>query len=142
MTAPAQRRPPWTARLVAQPLFWAAVVGLLFGVPIVRSMTRRLDAAPAILGTLPPFVLTDQRGQPFGTRELRGKVWVADFMFTSCEAACPLLSQRMADVGRRARALGPDFHLVSISVDPERDSPERLSTYAARYGAHPWPGRS
>jgi protein SCO1/2 len=131
------RRLPWTARLVSQPLFWAAAVGLLFGLPLVRSMTRRLEASPAILGTLPSFALTDQRGQPFGTRELRGKVWVADFMFTSCQAACPLLSQRMAEVGRRAKGLGPDFHLVSISVDPDRDTPEKLATYAARYGAHP-----
>jgi protein SCO1/2 len=43
----------------------------------------------------------------------------------------------MAQVGKRARHLGPDFHLVSISVDPERDTPERLAAYAARYGANP-----
>jgi cytochrome oxidase Cu insertion factor (SCO1/SenC/PrrC family) len=43
----------------------------------------------------------------------------------------------MADVGRRARHLGPDFHLVSISVDPERDTPARLAEYGARYGANP-----
>jgi protein SCO1/2 len=135
---PTPPRPvPWTARLVAQPLFWAAVVGVLFGLPLVRSMTRRLQAAPAVLGTLPAFTLTDQRGQPFGTRDLTGRVWVADFVFTSCQSACPLLSERMAEIGRRAKKLGPDFHLVSISVDPERDTPERLATYAARYGAHP-----
>jgi len=136
-TPPASRRPTWTARLVAQPLFWAAAIGVLFGLPVVRSMTRRLQAAPPILGALPAFTLTDQRGQSFGTRELAGKVWVADFVFTSCQSACPLLSERMAEVGRRAKKLGPDFHLVSISVDPERDTPERLATYAARYGAHP-----
>jgi protein SCO1 len=129
--------PTWTARLVGQPLFWAALVGVLFGLPVVRSMTRRLQAAPPVLGSLPAFTLTDQSGQPFGTRELAGKVWVADFVFTSCQSACPLLSERMAEVGRRAKKLGPDFHLVSISVDPERDTPERLATYAARYGAHP-----
>ena len=131
------RRPPLTARLVGHPLFWAALVGVLFGLPIVRSVTRRLGAAPAVLGTLPAFTLTDQRGQPFGTRELAGRVWVADFIFTSCQGACPLLSERMAEVGRRARKLGPDFHLVSISVDPERDTPERLAAYGARYGANP-----
>ena len=76
-----------------------------------------------MLGTLPAFTLTNQRGEPFGTRELAGKVWVADFVFTSCQSACPLLSERMAEVGRRAKKLGPDFHLVSISVDPERDTP-------------------
>ena len=134
MSAP---RPPITARLVQQPLVWAIVMGVLFGVPIYRSMTRRLSASPTVLGGLPAFRLTDQLGQPFGSRELTGKIWVADFIFTACQAACPLLSERMAEVGRRARHLGPDFHLVSISVDPERDTPERLAAYAARYGANP-----
>ena len=125
------------ARLAGNPLIWAALLGLLFGVPIFRSVTRRLGASPAILGALPAFALTDQRGQPFGTRELAGRVWVADFIFTSCQEACPLLSQKMAEVGRRARKLGPDFHLVSISVDPARDTPAKLAEYGARYGANP-----
>jgi protein SCO1/2 len=124
-------------RLVSSPLFWAATIGVLFGLPMIRSITRRISASPAILGTLPAFALTDQTGHAFGTRELAGKVWVADFIFTSCAEACPLLSQRMAEVGRRARHLGPDFHLVSITVDPERDTPERLAAYGARYGANP-----
>lgn len=124
-------------RLVSSPLFWVATVGVLFGLPMMRSITRRISAAPAILGTLPAFAFTDQTGRPFGTRELAGKVWVADFIFTSCAEACPLLSQRMAEVGRRTRHLGPDFHLVSITVDPERDTPARLAEYGARYGANP-----
>lgn len=132
----ARRRGP-LARLVAAPLFWAATLGLLFGVPLARSVTRRLSAAPAVLATLPAFTLTDQAGRAFGTRELTGKVWVADFIFTACQQACPLLSQQMAEVGRRTRHLGPDFHLVSISVDPERDTPARLAEYAARYRANP-----
>ena len=134
---PSSRPVPWTARLIQNPIVWALVMGLLFGVPVYRSMTRRLTASPPILGGLPAFTLTDQRGQPFGSRELTGKVWVADFIFTACQTACPLLSERMAEVGKRARHLGPDFHLVSISVDPERDTPDRLATYAARYGANP-----
>jgi protein SCO1 len=133
-TAPVARP---AARLAGRPTIWILALGLLFAVPLVRSMTRRLSAAPPILGTLPAFSLTDQRGQPFGTRELAGKVWVADFIFTACQEACPLLSERMKQVGQRARNLGPDFHLVSISVDPERDTPEKLAAYAARYGANP-----
>ena len=81
------RRQPAAARLAGNPLIWAALLGLLFGVPIFRSVTRRLGASPAILGTLPAFALTDQRGQQFGTRDLAGKVWVADFIFTSCQEA-------------------------------------------------------
>ena len=134
---PEEKRLPITARLVQKPLVWAAVMGVLFGVPIYRSMTRRLTASPAVLGGLPAFTLTDQTGKPFGSRELAGKIWVADFIFTSCQGACPLLSERMAEVGKRARHLGPDFHLVSISVDPERDTPDRLAAYAVRYGANP-----
>jgi protein SCO1/2 len=134
---PASRRPPTAARLAGSPIVWAALLALLFGVPIFRSVTRRIGASPVVLGTLPAFTLTDQRGQPFGTRELTGKVWVADFIFTACQEACPLLSQKMAEVGRRARKLGPDFHLVSISVDPARDTPAALAAYGARYGANP-----
>jgi protein SCO1 len=125
------------AWLVGNPFFWLLVVGGLFAAPIARSVGRRLTAAPAILGALPTFALTDQAGRSFGTRELTGKVWVTDFIFTACQEACPLLSLRMQELGHRTRHLGPDFHLVSISVDPDRDTPERLAAYAARYGANP-----
>jgi len=135
-TPPGSRRGP-VARLVARPLFWALACGLLFGAPLVRSVRRQLGAAPAVLAALPPFSLTDQTGHAYGTRELEGKVWVSDFIFTACQEACPLLSQRMQELGRRTKRLGPDFHLVSISVDPERDTPARLAEYAARYGASP-----
>jgi cytochrome oxidase Cu insertion factor (SCO1/SenC/PrrC family) len=133
---PPPRRGPG-ARLVSRPLFWMVGLGLLFGVPLVRSVRRQLGAAPAVLATLPAFALTDQTGHAYGTRELAGKVWVSDFIFTACQEACPLLSQRMQDIARRTKHLGPDFHLVSISVDPDRDTPARLAAYAARYGASP-----
>jgi protein SCO1 len=125
------------ARLVGSPIFWALACGALFGLPILRSVRRQLGAAPVVLGTLPAFTLTDQTGRAFGTRELAGKVWVSDFIFTACQEACPLLSQRMQELARRTKQLGPDFHLVSISVDPERDTPPRLAEYAARYSASP-----
>jgi protein SCO1 len=134
--APPGRR-SFAARVVGSPLFWVLGVGLLFGVPLARSVRRQLGAAPAVLGTLPAFTLTDQTGHAFGTRELAGKVWVSDFIFTACQEACPLLSQRMQDIARRTKNLGPDFHLVSISVDPDRDTPPRLAEYAARYAANP-----
>jgi protein SCO1/2 len=124
-------------RWVTHPLFWIAAVGLLFGVPLGRSVLRRAPTPPATLGSVPDFTLTDQTGHPFGTQDLRGRVWVANFIFTSCAGSCPLLSQKMAELGRRARQLGPDFRLVSLTVDPERDTPQVLADYAARYGAHP-----
>jgi protein SCO1/2 len=137
MTASTPPRRGLVARLVGSPLLWALACGVLFGLPILRSVRRQLGASPVVLGTLPAFALTDQAGRAYGTRELEGKVWVADFIFTACQEACPLLSQRMQELARRTKHLGPDFHLVSISVDPERDTPARLAEYAARYGANP-----
>jgi protein SCO1/2 len=134
---PAPAPAGFVSRLVGRPAFWVVAMLLLFGVPLGRALLRRIPAPPPTLGTLPDFALTDQTGHPFGTRELRGKVWVANFIFTSCAGSCPLLSQKMAEVARRGRHLGPDFHLVSLTVDPERDTPELLAAYAARYGANP-----
>jgi protein SCO1/2 len=124
-------------RWVGRPVFWVVALALLFGVPLGRSLLRHVAPAPPTLGTLPDFALTDQTGRPFGTADLRGKVWVANFIFTSCAGSCPLLSQKMAEVAKRARQLGPDFHLVSLTVDPERDTPQVLAGYAAHYGANP-----
>jgi protein SCO1/2 len=124
------------SRWIAHPAFWIVALGLLFGVPLGRSLWRHVAPPPPVLGALPDFALTDQTGQPFGTRDLRGKVWIADFIFTSCAGSCPLLSQKMAEVGHRARQLGPDFRLVSLTVDPDRDTPPVLAAYAARYGAN------
>jgi protein SCO1/2 len=131
------RQPGRAVRWVTHPLFWIVAVGLLFGVPLGRSLLRGAPTPPPTLGALPDFTLTDQTGHPFGTQDLRGKVWVANFIFTSCAGSCPLLSQKMAELARRARQLGPDFRLVSLTVDPERDTPQVLAQYAARYGAHP-----
>ena len=121
-------------RVLARPVFWVVTLLFLFALPLARSMMRRLPPPPPLLGAVPEFSMIDQTGQRFGSRDLAGKVWVADFIFTGCQTSCPLLTQKMAEIARRARHLGPDFHLVSFSVDPERDTPERLATYAARFG--------
>jgi protein SCO1/2 len=90
-----------------------------------------------VLGTLPDFALVDQDGSGFGSDELRGTVWIADFIFTRCPDMCPMLSSVMARVQRQLEEdpAFADVRLVSISVDPEYDTPERLATYAAKYGA-------
>lgn len=84
----------------------------------------------------PPFRLTDQDGRPVSLEELRGKTVVLDFIFTSCTGPCPVLTGLQVDVQRalpaaqRART-----HFVSISLDPERDTPEVLRAYALKRGA-------
>ena len=88
------------------------------------------------LGTLPSFELIERRQVPLRLDDLRGRVWVADFMYTSCVEICPLQSAEMARL-QAAFADHGDLRLVSISVDPERDTPEVLSDYAEKFQADP-----
>lgn len=85
-------------------------------------------------GPVPAFELTDQNGQPFTLDFLKGRPWIADFIFTSCAGTCPQMTERMAALQRR---LPGELHFVSISVDPQRDTPPVLAEYASRYGADP-----
>ena len=75
----------------------------------------------------------DQRNRPFGTQDLRGKVYVADFFFTSCPTICPKVKSQMLRIQDRFKS-NPDFMLVSFSVDPKRDTPERMTEYAQKLG--------
>jgi protein SCO1/2 len=84
----------------------------------------------------PSFVLTDQDGKRFDSRALRGKIVVVDFIYTTCPGVCPLFTANFAELQRR---LKPEqkrsVFLVSITTDPEIDSPKVLRSYGKRYGA-------
>lgn len=89
------------------------------------------------LAVLPEFAMSSvgPRGvAPFARRDVLGKVWIADFVFTHCAGPCPLLSSRLAALGRQ---LPPSVGLMTVAVDSSGDTPERLRAYAARYGAEP-----
>jgi protein SCO1/2 len=84
----------------------------------------------------PGFRLTDQDGKPVALADLAGKVVVLDFVYTSCSGPCPILTGRQADVQRTlSEPLRPKTWFVSISLDPEHDTPERLREYARARGA-------
>ena len=132
--------PPLEARfsaLVGRPLFWFVFVGLIALFPIVRAVTRKIPPPPQLRLPLPAFVLTDQKGKPFGLDDLKGRLWAADFVFTTCPTACPKLTKRMVQIQHRSRNLGQAFHLVTFTVDPDTDTPEVLAAYAAKNHADP-----
>lgn len=87
-------------------------------------------------GTVPDFSLTERSGRRLSLAELQGKIWIANFIYTSCKDACPLQSAEMAGL-QTDFASEPDVRLVSISVDPARDTPQVLSAYAHSFKAHP-----
>ncbi len=129
-----QRR---AAALVSRPLFWMTAVILGIAIPIANQVRRPVPPPLPLLGVLPAFRLVAEDGRPFGSEELRGTVWAAGFIFTRCPTICPAITTKMGKIQRRARGLGPAFHLVSFSVDPSYDTPERLAEYARKVKASP-----
>ncbi len=93
-----------------------------------------LVMSDAAARTVPDFSLVDQQGRAVTRDDLKGQVWVADFFFTHCPAQCPMMTERMAKL-QRVLPQGAPVKLVSITVDPEQDSPEVLAEYAKKYGA-------
>lgn len=85
-----------------------------------------------VLGEIPSFQLTDQRGGSFDGSALSSHVWIADFIFTNCEGPCPRMSSRMHAI---QKATSAGVKLVSFSVDPARDTPQALAEYGKKFNA-------
>src|SRR2546429_1342200 len=124
-------------QLFRNPFFWAFVVGCVV-ITSMRPLLRRIPAAPPVIRELPRFELVDARGKPFGSDDLRGHVYVASFFFTRCQSICPALMKDLARLERRYHDDGLDsIRLVTISADPEHDTPQVLRTSGDRYGVDP-----
>ncbi len=100
-------------------------------VPVtVAAPTKSSDGPP-----LEDFVLTDQSGQPFDSTSLKGKVWVGSFFFTNCPAICWRLNQALAALQETNPASA--VHYVSITCDPDNDTPAALAKYSQHFKADP-----
>jgi len=107
---------------------------LLFSAGLFTILSRESSALPVYYNS-PSFQLTDAKGGLFSSDTLKGKVWVADFIFTTCQGPCPIMSKNMASL-HRSYVLEKDVRMVSFSVNPEYDSPIVLDKYAERYKAN------
>ena len=111
----------------------------LMGIPVsLPAHEANGEKQLPVIGPAPQFTLTSQDGKPVALADLRGKVVAVAFIYTACPDICPMLTQKMVDV---QEALGPNFGtkvaFVSISLDPEHDTPEVLKDYAQFWGAKP-----
>lgn len=84
----------------------------------------------------PDFSLLDTAGNIVASADLRGKVWIASFMFTRCTLGCPQVAETLRTLQNQLRDR-KDLKLVTFAVDPDRDNPEELNRYAAHFGADP-----
>jgi protein SCO1 len=93
-----------------------------------------------VFGPAPNFQLTDQTGATFDSQSLAGRVTLLDFIYTHCTDACPLLSATFQEAQRKLsdeKLLGSRVMLVSLSVDPQHDTPSVLAEYGQQFKAEP-----
>jgi protein SCO1 len=130
-SAPSRSATAWKVILILIPF---VTLALLLWLRHLEISALRQRAVPSY-GMVPPFQLVNQNGRPFGSAQLTGKVWIADFIFTSCPGPCPLISTRMSELQKPLEKT--DVHLVSFTVDPDTDTPEVLRGYAEKLHAEP-----
>lgn len=111
---------------------WRSIVSLLALLSLAGCSSK--PDLPT-LGSVERFELTDQTSKTFDSAQLKGKIWVADFFFTTCPGPCPRMSSQMHQVQMALEKDG--IQLVSMTVDPEHDSPAVLDTYSKTYKATP-----
>lgn len=92
------------------------------------------DVTPDVrdFGGLPAFSLVDSNGKNFTRENLKGKFWIANFIFADCAGPCPVLTEKMRNF---YKDLPDTTHFISFSVDPGKDTPEKLRHYARMHGA-------
>ena len=127
-------------RRVAWPLVsGVALLGLtglaLMAVGILRFVGRAEKPLP-VYGQIADFALTDQNGHKVSLGNLHGHVWVADVIFTRCAGSCPKMTSQMKEL-QDALAGDSQTRLVSLTTDPDYDTPAVMKAYAERFGADP-----
>lgn len=116
---------------------WAAVgAACVFAVAMPLWMWLTETPPPPVLGVVAPYAVVDQDGQPASRADLDGNITVAAFIFTRCQNVCPTLTARMATLDQTLpdAAGGLPVRLLSLTVDPQHDTPEVLRAYARERG--------
>jgi len=111
----------------------AFVLGL--GGLLIIGMAERSRSGLPLLGQVPEFEFIKQDGSPFGLKNMKGKISIVDFIFTSCQTICPPMSGNMQTLYNQFEG-ADQVQFVSITVDPERDSLSVLQEYARDFGVN------
>jgi len=108
-----------------------AVIALLFlGIGIGMSYFKKNLYT---VMKVPDFELTDQNNKKITNKDMLGKVYLVEFFFSKCPTICPVMNTNMKAIQNQVN--DPDFGIISISIDPENDTPEALKEHAQKIGA-------
>lgn len=107
---------------------------LIFGIWAVPKIVNTLTKSDLVtIGAVPDFEFTDQNGKTISNKDFEGKVYVAEFFFTTCPSICPIMNENMVKI--QNEFLGnPKVGIASFTIDPEHDTPEVLNNYAKNNG--------
>ncbi len=126
----AAKRPP----LWRSPFFWAAIAGLIL-IPAIRPLTRHVPDPPAVVAQMPAFERIDTLGKPFGSVDLKDRVYLATFLGARCDAACAARVGSLIKLQQRCQRMGVKLWLVTLSIDSGSDDTRALAKGLERSGA-------
>lgn len=117
-------------------LLWGmlALAILLISALFIRE--QALKSNLPVFGQVDPFTLTNQLGNTVTASDLAGKVWVADIVFTRCGGPCPRMTEQMAKIQNEFKD-NPGLHFVTLTTDPDYDTPEVMRKWSGKFGADP-----
>lgn len=116
-------------------LVWGGLILIIAAIGGAFAWKKMAASKPLpVIGQISDFTLTNQNNQPVSLSSLRGKVWVADVIFTRCAGPCPIMTRHLAEL-QSALPVNEPIRLVTLTSDPEYDTPPILNRYAARFGA-------
>jgi protein SCO1/2 len=115
-------------KLIFYVTFFVVLV-IAFYVAMTKTIPGFGDVKLPVLSHVEPFRFTNQDGKPVTQRDVEGKVYVAEYFFTTCPSICPMLNANMKKI-YEAYKDQPDFLILSHTVDPDRDNAARLKYYA------------
>ena len=125
-------------KLEKSTLIWVVLGVIIIGIAGINLWSvfdtkSEVQISKTTAVSVPDFRLTTQQGKPLALSDMKGKIWVADFIFTNCPTICPAMTQEMARL--QSEFVADPVYFVSFSVDPERDTSSVLARYAKAYGA-------
>jgi protein SCO1 len=124
-------------KIVKSKIFWVFFISFGFAFPIYKSLNRILPPELPVLAQVPDFELLSENNTPFGSKELKGRVYLANFVFSRCPTACPKMLTELEKIQKRVRGTGKKVAMVTFTVDPEFDTPQVLFKLARDRKANP-----
>lgn len=125
-------------KLVRSKMFWILFVVFGFSYPIYRSLNRTLPPDLPIITQVPEFEMISENGQRFGSKDLKGRIYLANFVFARCPTVCPKMLGELEKVQKRIKGTGTKVAIVTFTVDPENDNERVLYDLARKHRANPY----